>query len=185
MGVQYAVTEFNKSAAGVEGVGQHGGPACRQPVASTTADRLPVFAVRLMVDELGRQLCVGVAAACGSKQVAAGSAAGTDSASSHAATPVKCMVVCKHMRFGCPHAIASKHAVSTCTNAPAPPAAACRVQMASNDVGSLLVYDKDKAGPGGDIPQTVDACVGIITERGGWGLGEGGNTGHTGSWGCG
>jgi hypothetical protein len=39
--------------------------------------------------------------------------------------------------------------------------------MAANDVGSLLVYDKDKAGPKGDIPQTVDACVGIITERGG------------------
>ena len=38
--------------------------------------------------------------------------------------------------------------------------------MAANDVGSLLVYDKDRAGPKGDIPQTVDACVGIITERG-------------------
>jgi CBS domain-containing protein len=38
-------------------------------------------------------------------------------------------------------------------------------KMAANDVGSLLVYDKDKAGPKGDIPQTVDACVGIITER--------------------
>jgi hypothetical protein len=40
------------------------------------------------------------------------------------------------------------------------------LQMAANDVGSLLVYDKDRAGPKGDIPQTVDACVGIITERG-------------------
>jgi hypothetical protein len=38
--------------------------------------------------------------------------------------------------------------------------------MAANDVGSLLVYDKDKAGPGNEVPQTVDACVGIITERG-------------------
>jgi hypothetical protein len=38
--------------------------------------------------------------------------------------------------------------------------------MAANDVGSLLVYDKDKAGPGGDVPTKVDACVGIITERG-------------------
>ena len=38
--------------------------------------------------------------------------------------------------------------------------------MAANDVGSLLVYDKDKAGPDGAIPQLVDACVGIITERG-------------------
>lgn len=40
--------------------------------------------------------------------------------------------------------------------------------MAANDVGSLLVYDKDKAGPGGNFPTTVDACVGIITERGKW-----------------
>lgn len=46
------------------------------------------------------------------------------------------------------------------------PARSCCLQMASNDVGSLLVYDKDKVGPGGAIPQTVDACVGIITERG-------------------
>jgi CBS domain-containing protein len=38
-------------------------------------------------------------------------------------------------------------------------------RMAANDVGSLLVYDKDKAGPGGEFPTTVDACVGIITER--------------------
>jgi len=40
------------------------------------------------------------------------------------------------------------------------------MQMAANDVGSLLVYDKDRAGPGGSIPNSVDACVGIITERG-------------------
>lgn len=38
-------------------------------------------------------------------------------------------------------------------------------KMAANDVGSLLVYDKDRAGPGGSIPNSVDACVGIITER--------------------
>lgn len=37
-------------------------------------------------------------------------------------------------------------------------------KMASNDVGSLLVYDKDKAS-GGHIPTSADACVGIITER--------------------
>lgn len=39
-------------------------------------------------------------------------------------------------------------------------------QMAKNDVGSLLVYDKDKVGPDGVIPKSLDACVGIITERG-------------------
>lgn len=39
-------------------------------------------------------------------------------------------------------------------------------QMAKNDVGSLLVYDKDKVGPGGEVPKNIDACVGIITERG-------------------
>jgi hypothetical protein len=39
-------------------------------------------------------------------------------------------------------------------------------QMAQNDVGSLLVYDKDKAGPGGEVPTSIDACVGIVTERG-------------------
>eukprot|EP00878_Enallax_costatus_P007392 GHUV01007741.1.p2 GENE.GHUV01007741.1~~GHUV01007741.1.p2 ORF type:complete len:153 (+),score=54.43 GHUV01007741.1:612-1070(+) len=38
-------------------------------------------------------------------------------------------------------------------------------KMASNDVGSLLVYDKDKVGPGGEVPKNLDACVGIITER--------------------
>lgn len=38
-------------------------------------------------------------------------------------------------------------------------------KMAKNDVGSLLVYDKDKVGPGGEVPKNVDACVGIITER--------------------
>lgn len=38
--------------------------------------------------------------------------------------------------------------------------------MAQNDVGSLLVYDKDKAGPAGEVPKTIDACVGIVTERG-------------------
>jgi CBS domain-containing protein len=38
-------------------------------------------------------------------------------------------------------------------------------KMAANDVGSLLVYDKDKTAPGGDIPTNVEACVGIITER--------------------
>jgi hypothetical protein len=38
--------------------------------------------------------------------------------------------------------------------------------MAQNDVGSLLVYDKDKAGPGGEVPTSIDACVGIVTERG-------------------
>ncbi|KAF8058331.1 CBSX3 [Scenedesmus sp. PABB004] len=38
-------------------------------------------------------------------------------------------------------------------------------RMAENNAGSLLVYDKDKAGPGGAIPTSVDACVGIITER--------------------
>lgn len=38
-------------------------------------------------------------------------------------------------------------------------------RMAGNDVGSLLVYDRDKAGPGGAVPTSVEACVGIITER--------------------
>jgi hypothetical protein len=38
--------------------------------------------------------------------------------------------------------------------------------MSQNDVGSLLVYDKDKAGPGGEVPTSIDACVGIVTERG-------------------
>jgi hypothetical protein len=38
--------------------------------------------------------------------------------------------------------------------------------MAENDVGSLLVYDKDARLEGGEIPTTVSACVGIITERG-------------------
>eukprot|EP00879_Flechtneria_rotunda_P000203 GHRR01000275.1.p1 GENE.GHRR01000275.1~~GHRR01000275.1.p1 ORF type:complete len:210 (+),score=66.31 GHRR01000275.1:644-1273(+) len=38
-------------------------------------------------------------------------------------------------------------------------------RMAENDVGSLLVYDKDRMGPKGEIPTSVDACVGIITER--------------------
>ncbi|KAF6261831.1 hypothetical protein COO60DRAFT_724757 [Scenedesmus sp. NREL 46B-D3] len=38
-------------------------------------------------------------------------------------------------------------------------------RMAQNDVGSLLVYDKDKAGPDGEVPTSIAACVGIITER--------------------
>lgn len=38
-------------------------------------------------------------------------------------------------------------------------------RMAENDVGSLLVYDKDARLEGGEIPTTVSACVGIITER--------------------
>jgi CBS domain-containing protein len=38
-------------------------------------------------------------------------------------------------------------------------------KMSQNDVGSLLVYDKDKAGPGGEVPTSIDACVGIVTER--------------------
>lgn len=52
-------------------------------------------------------------------------------------------------------------------------------QMAANDVGSLLVYDKDKAGPGNEVPQTVDACVGIITERGRYPFFLGGGSKHS------
>jgi hypothetical protein len=38
--------------------------------------------------------------------------------------------------------------------------------MAENDVGSLLVYDKKRVGADGKVPTSVEACVGIITERG-------------------
>eukprot|EP00878_Enallax_costatus_P022158 GHUV01023498.1.p1 GENE.GHUV01023498.1~~GHUV01023498.1.p1 ORF type:complete len:237 (+),score=66.88 GHUV01023498.1:83-712(+) len=38
-------------------------------------------------------------------------------------------------------------------------------KMAAGDVGSLLVYDKDKAGPGGEVPTSISSCVGIVTER--------------------
>eukprot|EP00775_Hariotina_reticulata_P013612 gene13612-13737_t len=38
-------------------------------------------------------------------------------------------------------------------------------KMAQNDVGSLLVYDKKRVGADGKVPTSVEACVGIITER--------------------
>lgn len=42
------------------------------------------------------------------------------------------------------------------------------LQMAKNNIGSLLVFDESKLNTSGDAPPitSVDACVGIVTERG-------------------